>query len=227
MSNWNRTDRESSKPTWLTEDQRRRAIRTVRGWEIPLDGTIAPGTTDSSGNILMYPTELIVCMPYDPSTTGVTNSFYANRSINATGAGATAFADTNAAPFFTSPLTGDSFSVTLGTTAFIRLLAGDPNTTDYSKIVFGSLSAGSQTAGISLVSGNLLTTSLTGATFSLAGSTITGGYGGITFAAAAIKLVTGTANAGSQMTGGSYTATVQVSDGRSLTGSVRIFITVS
>lgn len=223
---WSNNDRESSKPTWLTEDQRRRAIRTNRGWEIPLDGHVAPGATDSSGNVLMYPTELIVCMPYDPSTTGVTNTYFANRTINATGAGATALADTNAAPFFTSPLTGDTFAITLGTTAFIRLMAGDPNTTDYSKLVFG-LSAGGFTAGISLVSGNLLTTSLTGATFSLAGSTITGGYGGITYAAAALKFITGTGNIATQLSGGSYTAQMTVSDGRSLTGSVRFYLTVS
>jgi hypothetical protein len=52
MPLWNKNDSESSKPNWLTEEQRRNCVRTVRGWEMPENagGSWKSGNTGSSGN---------------------------------------------------------------------------------------------------------------------------------------------------------------------------------
>lgn len=122
MPVWNNNDREESKPTWLTTPQKRFCVRTNRGWELPqadgianlagqFEGTKTLGVT---ANVPMM--ELLVCMPYNPGVTGVTSSFFANRtspggSLNAgvTGAGGIS-GDTNApfAPYITCPFAGDS-----------------------------------------------------------------------------------------------------------------------
>lgn len=89
MPLWNKNDSENSKPSWLTEEQKRQCFRTVRGWEIPLAGQ---GFTNTAENVFgltsngttgipyLYRspnfvgmTELLVAMPMDPSAAGVTN----------------------------------------------------------------------------------------------------------------------------------------------------------
>jgi len=112
MALWNNTDREESKPTWLNAAQKVRCIRTVAGWELPLDGTSrggqqagVAGETSLTGTIPFM--ELLVAIPLDPSSTGTTSSLYATR-VSATG-GATASGDSpNFIPYFTCPFNGDS-----------------------------------------------------------------------------------------------------------------------
>lgn len=121
MAIWNNNDREESKPTWLNKIQRRLCTRTVRGWEIPLMGSLfAYGATGmssaNSNNIqgLVYK-ELIVAMPNDPSSAGVAASAYTARSGNTGstysgwGMGVTSGGDfPNYAPYFSCPFSGDS-----------------------------------------------------------------------------------------------------------------------
>ena len=112
MSYWNANDREESKPSWLNASQKIRCIRTVAGWELPLDGTSRGGQLMgvAGATSLTFSTpfmELLVAMPIDPSITGVTSSSYAGR-ISATG-GATASGEAaNTRPYFTCPFSGDS-----------------------------------------------------------------------------------------------------------------------
>lgn len=108
MALWNNTDREESKPTWLNTAQKINCVRTVAGWELPLDGTSLGGQQAGKlGTTASAPfTELLVCLPIDPSITGVTATNYAGRLV-ATG-GSTAGTDTpNYRPFFTCPFSGD------------------------------------------------------------------------------------------------------------------------
>lgn len=126
MSNWNNNDREQSKPNWLTEEQKRQCIRTARGWEIPMSGTPIDATSDSH---IDY--EVLVCLSNDGTVT---------RSVDPT---------TNDAPYFSIPLTGDSHTaggptsdgltycqVAQGTTSYVPLVFGDPDSTDvYSSLV--------------------------------------------------------------------------------------------
>lgn len=112
MALWNNTDREESKPTWLNASQKVRCVRTIAGWELPLDGTSrggqlagVAGEASLTGTVPFM--ELLVAMPIDPSTTGVTSSLYAGRVV-ATG-GATSGTDSpNYRPYFTCPFSGDS-----------------------------------------------------------------------------------------------------------------------
>jgi hypothetical protein len=109
MGYWNNTDREESKPTWLNPAQKINCVRTVAGWELPLDGTSLGGQQAGKlGTTASAPfMELLVCLPIDPSITGVTATNYAGRLV-ATG-GSTAGTDTpNYRPFFTCPFSGDS-----------------------------------------------------------------------------------------------------------------------
>ena len=112
MALWNKTDREESKPTWLNPAQKINCVRTVRGWELPLDGTSLGGQLAGLGGYTGVTAftphmELLVCLPLDPSPTGVTNSNYADR---ATVTGGTSAANDlpNYAPYFTCPFDGDS-----------------------------------------------------------------------------------------------------------------------
>lgn len=105
MPLWNGNDRESSKPSWLTEEQKRQCFRTVRGWEIPLAGfgssadaesvygLTSMGVTPGSSSNMIGPnlyrsptyaslTELLVAMPWDASATGTTNSNLAGYGTN-------------------------------------------------------------------------------------------------------------------------------------------------
>ena len=121
MPLWNRTDREESKPTWLNVAQKVNCVRTVKGWELPLDGTslggqlagkAGPTGTGMGGTASVPFLELLVAMPFDQvrdnnSVTGTTSAFYAARD-GATG-GLTFDNDTpNYRPFFTCPFSGDS-----------------------------------------------------------------------------------------------------------------------
>jgi hypothetical protein len=121
MATWNNNDREESKPTWLNKIQRRLCTRTVRGWEIPLSGACfgygATGFVASNGSNTqgaVY-SELIVTLPNDPSTAGVSPAAYTPRSGNTGssfggwGQGVTTASDLpNYAPYFSCPFSGDS-----------------------------------------------------------------------------------------------------------------------
>jgi hypothetical protein len=108
MALWNNTNREESKPTWLNPAQKINCVRTKAGWELPLDGTSLGGQQAGKlGTTASSPfTELLVCLPLDPSVTGVTNTNFM-AAIVATG-GLTFATDTpNYAPYFTCPFNGD------------------------------------------------------------------------------------------------------------------------
>lgn len=121
MAHWNNNDREESKPSWLNKIQRRLCTRTVRGWEIPLMGSFfgygATGFTVTNGNLVQGAviTELLVSLPNDPSTAGVSPTAYTPRSGNTGsayagwGQGITVGSDSpNYAPYFACPFNGDS-----------------------------------------------------------------------------------------------------------------------
>jgi hypothetical protein len=200
MPLWNNNDSENSKPSWLTETQKRMCIRTIRGWEIPLGGqgftntaetvfgTTANGTT---GVPYLYRapnfvgmTELLVAMPMDPSSAGVTNDNMAglpaserrgevsafNGTAGAVGIyGTTSGGDTpNYKPYFTAPASGITNTApgtviyaTKGITSYIPVIAADANYTDTpAKYVFslGTAAASSGLTGLSLTFGVGFTT---------------------------------------------------------------------
>ena len=112
MALWNNTDREESKPTWLNPAQKINCVRTVRGWELPLDGTSLGGQLaglDGYTGVTAFTPhmELLVCLPLDPSTTGVTNTNYADRVV-VTGGTASTNDLPNYAPYVSCPFNGDS-----------------------------------------------------------------------------------------------------------------------
>ena len=121
MPLWNNNDREESKPEFLNKTEKRHVVRTVRGWELPQMGSmfgygvtfagITPGglQTLSNSSTTQYNTvltELIVCLPNDPSITGVTSSNYA---YGFTGplSGLTFGSDLQDQPYFSAPFNGD------------------------------------------------------------------------------------------------------------------------
>ena len=107
MPLWNNDNREESKPTWLNKIEKRLCVRTVRGWEKPLDGSNFAVGTSASAPVFM---ELLVAMPYDPSITGGVNSAYAYRSINVgqDSKGVTFGSEVQFVPYFSTPFDGDS-----------------------------------------------------------------------------------------------------------------------
>lgn len=107
MPLWNNDNREESKPTWLNKIEKRLCVRTVRGWEKPLEGSQFAVGTSASAPVFM---ELLVAMPYDPSITGAANSAYAYRSINVgqDSKGVTFGSEVQFVPYFATPFNGDS-----------------------------------------------------------------------------------------------------------------------
>ena len=108
MALLNEFDREESKPTWLNTAQKINCVRTIKGWELPLDGTSLGGQLQGKlGTTASVPyMELLVALPLDPSTTGVTDTYYASRDMTA--GGATFGTDVpNYRPYFTCPFSGD------------------------------------------------------------------------------------------------------------------------
>jgi hypothetical protein len=181
MPLFNNNDRESSKPMWLTEEQKRNCFRTVRGWEIPLTGCGVTGSPTASpyynrSGTYVGPTELLVAMPYDASPTGQTNSNMAGAGINIrrgqTGpggglTGTTAGSDLpDSPPYFCTPITGDVLRCAYGVTQYIPLIAADCNITDipsnYTFTLTGA-GGGSLSAGVSLLFGVAANTGFTGA----------------------------------------------------------------
>jgi hypothetical protein len=180
MPLWNNNDLENSKPSWLTEEQKRLCFRTVRGWEIPLAGQGFTGdaenifgatSVDDTATAYLYrsgtfvgATELLVAMPIDDRTSvnfpgthnselrGFTSSF-----------GATNGSDLpNYKTYFTSPsssvtgVTGSRVYATKGITSYIPVIVSDVNLTDLPKrFVFGGLttSDGGVLTGLSLLQG--------------------------------------------------------------------------
>lgn len=230
MALWNNNDREQSKPTWLTEEQRRLCVRTVRGWEIPLVGSGTTGSTanpflgkeyitNSATNVVEY--ELLVAMPLDPSPTGATQSLFTSRGTSAGVYGATSgdnVNNLNYAPYFTTPLSGDTFVTSFGATAYLPLIAVDYNSTEFANKISFTLTSG--TAGSSLV----LLSPLTGGATAQIGATqwnfptsVTssaypfGGFGGVTFNAAVVRI-------SATLTSGTYGCTASVWDNRPGTG---------
>lgn len=115
MPFWNNNDREESKPQYLNKTEKRQVVRTVRGWEMPLmgsafaygfTGTNVTGGGQTAAAIL---TELLVCMPNDPSITGATSPYYAY-GFTAGWQGLTFGSDQQDAPYFATPFNGDGAS---------------------------------------------------------------------------------------------------------------------
>lgn len=138
MPLWNNNDRETSKPSWLTEEQKRLCFRTNRGWEIPLMGfglsasenlfgataqgqTSYPYTYKHPG--IPFPTELLVAVPFDASPTGVTNPNLAGFAYGEV-RGASAW---------------DRWGKTAGASAASSGLTFDFNYTPYFTFPFGSI----------------------------------------------------------------------------------------
>lgn len=276
MPLWRGNDVESSKPSWLTEEQKRQCFRTVRGWEIPLAGfsisadaesvfgqTAGNATAGSSSNFIgpnlfrsptyAGPTELLVCLPLDPSSTGVNQSEFTNRGATAVSwsNGATFGDSINYAPYITSPATGQSFTVARGQTAYIPMIASDANLTDLPRKMVFSLTgqpgttAPAFTLVLSVTSGSFgpsgaswlsQPTYLIGTTASNQvnrnGTNLNysswGGLGGVT-AGAALGVFTVTAGA----TTGTFWYNIRVNDAHtsasngSLTGSSTFYIVVT
>lgn len=176
MALWGPNDREGSKPSWLTPEQKRQCFRTVRGWEIPLAGCgmsanqealggFSGGTNDTiqwlyRSNNYVGPTELLVAMPFDASPTGVSSSNFAGVLVNeARGSsaqdalGLSAASDLpNYRAYFTTPLTGDSIIVRgQGTTAYIPIIAADANFTDLPREYTFGFTASPSMTGLSLI----------------------------------------------------------------------------
>ena len=229
MALWKSDDRESSKPSWLTEEQKRVCFRTPRGWEIPLAGCGYTGTTANPFNqayvtssaTVVVPTELLVAMPLDPSPTGVTQTNYANRGQTAgvPGAGTTdATNNPNYTPYITTPFQSEVIRIPFGTTAYLPVIASDCNTTE-----FGMGFSYSLTGPSGAFTNMLLITSITaGTTAAIGGSFyqpagvtnatyLYGGWGGITLGAAVLRV-----NAG--LTTGTHGMTASVFDGRATGG---------
>ena len=106
MAFWNSNDREESKPTWLNRIQKRLCTRTIRGWELPLEGSsFARGV---SSNAPVY-TELLVAAPVDPDQFGAVNAtahaYRGNTARN--GQGATFGSESQFRPYFATPFNGD------------------------------------------------------------------------------------------------------------------------
>jgi hypothetical protein len=110
MPLWKNNNREESKPSWLNKIEKRLCVRTVRGWEKPLDGSFfSQGTT--AANSVPVQMELLVTMPNDPSITGGINSAYAWRSVGALSLdsrGVTSATEVQYSPYFSTPFDGDS-----------------------------------------------------------------------------------------------------------------------
>jgi hypothetical protein len=112
MGVWNNNDREESKPQFLNKTEKRTVVRTIRGWELPQMGSqfaygLTNGTYYSGGTAFATVlTELVVCLPNDPSITGVTSSNYAygfTGQLN----GLTFGSDFQDQPYFSAPFLGD------------------------------------------------------------------------------------------------------------------------
>ena len=229
MSSWNSNDKESSKPAWLTEEQKRVCFRTVRGWEIPLVGCGATGSTSNPFNQAyvtnsathVVPTELLVAMPLDPSPTGVTQTNYTNRGMTQGIPGSTTGSITgnfNYAPYFTIPAQGDYIRVPFGSTAYIPVIVADANTTEFgtqfSLSLTGATVAFNQMLYISSITAG--TTAALGAAFYWpAGYTSStyqfGGWGGVTLGAGVLQLNSG-------LTTGTHGMTFSAFDNRSGVG---------
>jgi hypothetical protein len=91
MAYWNSNDREESKPTWLNAAQKINCVRTVRGWQLPLDGTSLGGQLHGKlGTTASIPAmELLVALPndavYNPYLLLTVTGRASNLAVNAAG----------------------------------------------------------------------------------------------------------------------------------------------
>lgn len=120
MPLWNNNNREESKPAWLNKTEKRHTVRTIRGWEMPLMGSLfGYGVTNGNAfgggagvTFATVQTEVIVTLPNDPSTAGVTSSNYAYGPTGLYGVGRmdglTFGSEQQYTPYFTAPCNGDS-----------------------------------------------------------------------------------------------------------------------
>lgn len=202
MGSWNINDLENSKPAWLTEEQKRQCIRTVRGWEIPLAGC---GGTNTAENVFgatangttsipfLYrspnfvgPTELLVALPLDPTSAGVTNTNYAGNVYGERRGLTSIYGATNGddvpnyRPYFTAPASGITNTApgtvvfaTRGITSYIPVIAADANLTDVPRrYSFGlTTSSGQGLTGISLTFGTGFTSSHFASLYNIMGAT--------------------------------------------------------
>lgn len=185
MALWNNNDLENSKPSWLTEEQKRQCIRTVRGWEIPLPGCgftadaeniFGATSVDDTATAYLYrsrtfagQTELLVAMPFDGTTDGNKPGYHVSESRGQTSLfGATNGDDLpNYKPYFTAPvatvtgITGTTVYATKGITSYIPVIASDANVTDLPRFFSISLT----TTNSQQLTGVSLSTSFTAGTF--------------------------------------------------------------
>lgn len=218
-------DRIESIPNWLTPEQRRNAVRTVRGWEIPLVGSGVSGSTAngfdsayvtrSSTNNVEY--EVIVAMR------NTSDSFLRGLTQDVPGLTTRAV---DYAPYV-SGVSGDVINVNQGITSYIPIFGFDVNSID----VPGSITLSGSgfttniqlfspiTAGLTAQIGSQFTSrsGITSSSF-LRGSWPFG-FGGLTVGAACIRV-------GSAVSTGGYSGTVSAfSNG--LTATITLGINVS
>jgi len=130
MAQWKNDDREESKPTWLSLAQRRQCVRTNRGWELPVGGSVSGlagqfrGQLNLGGQTAFIPQwEVIVTLPNDPAfgngVTGPASAAYTARNTatfagstfaydNSSTTGAAGGATSGYAPYISCPFQGDS-----------------------------------------------------------------------------------------------------------------------
>lgn len=176
MALWNNSDSEASKPSWLTDEQRRNVVRTVRGWELPLPNSwsilgATSGTGFSEGltyqsNDTSYrsssatqPMELLVAIPVNRlnrtgsnQNTGYLSDFRGMTEAGSTGA---TFDLPNYKPYITWPVDGSTIIQPYGVTSYFPIIAADANSTDNSK-------------SLSIFVNSNVATGLTGVTFGAA-----------------------------------------------------------
>ena len=130
MAQWKNDDRQESKPTWLSLPQNRQCVRTNRGWEIPVGGSVSSlagqfrGQLNLGGQTATIPQwEVIVTLPNDPAfgngVTGAASAAYTARNTatfagstfaydNSSTTGAAGGATSGYAPYISCPFQGDS-----------------------------------------------------------------------------------------------------------------------
>jgi hypothetical protein len=244
MALWNNSDSEASKPSWLTEEQRRNCVRTVRGWEIPTVGSGSwniLGATSSTGfsvgltyqaNDTSYrsssatvPMELLVAIPTNRlNRTGSNqNPGYLTDFRGATQAGSTGatFDLPNYKPYITWPVHGSTIIQPWGVTSYFPIIAADANSTDNSNSLSISVTGSGLTGvafGVNLFASMQADTQAQGATTFAYPTSATGPFArnrGFGGISAGASVGRVTPAA---VTNWSYVITATVTDPRGLTG---------
>lgn len=168
MGYWNKTDREESKPTWLTPAQKINCVRTVKGWEIPLDGTSRGGQLGgyhgATGITERIPAmELLVALPndpvYNPLAVLALTGRAANLSVSA--AGGTGYTSGTTVLYYqpgTVPISST------GSNTFIAVISGSTGAAGLVTIQAAAIAPGTYNANYILPGGIVHPIGFTGAT---------------------------------------------------------------